>query len=1372
MSHPVAGELFVQRFLVEGQIAAGGMGAIFRAIDQQTGRPVALKLLQAQGSAGEVRRFAREAEILGELHHPHIVSHVAHGVDGAGQPYLAMEWLEGENLAERIRRGPLGLRDTVAVALGVSAALAEAHERGIIHRDLKPSNLFLPDRDPTRVVVLDFGIARHVLRMEAVTRSGVVIGTPRYMSPEQARGGRGIGPPADIFSLGCVLYECLAGAPPFSGEHMAAVLAKVMVEEPRPIRGRRGDVPEAFASLIDRMLLKEPRGRFPHGHALREALGRLELPAEDSPDAPIPMVSMTPTLTTQESYACFPDSQALREALPRMELPAGESPQTVPPTVNVMLPLGEQRIVSLAVAMPRSEERERSTAFVGDSDTPPALPPSIRHAIFQLGARVEVLAEGTVVATVLPTASASDQAFLAARCGLILRERLPDVEVAVATGRGRLRGQLPIGEAIDRALELLKDSARGGAPEAPHGVWLDALTENLLAGRFRIEHEHGRARAVREQDPTTGEDVRRLLGQPTPCVGREQELAMLESILSTCIGDSVARAAGVVAPAGMGKSRLRHEFLGRAAQRHTELLVLLGRGEIMNVGAPYGMLGQALCRLCGLVGGEPDAVRTDRLRERLGLRLAEAATQVVAFLGELCGVRLPDEGNPAMHAARSDPRLMHEYVKLAFLDWLRAECQAGPVLLILEDLHWGDALTVQLLEQALRELAELPLFVLTLARPEVQAQFPSFWASSGLQVLHLQVLTRRACERLVQEVLQRALGHAADAETVARVVAQAAGHPLYLEELIRAVAEGRHDAPPETVLAMLMARLSQLDAGARQVLRAASVFGETFTRGGLAALLRDEPHTVDVNATLAMLVRAEFIEPQREGWGADQARFKFRHALVREATYSLLTEDNRAISHRLACTHLEQAGGADPAVLAEHAYQGKVFELAARFYIEAGQRALSSFDLDAAERHARRAIECGVHGEQLGAVRAIQAWLANFRLDLQGGYAYALEALEILKPGGFWWTKTAAICFYVFIMLDRLEHADRIIRTFLESEPEPNARLAYLESGAILTIFFTDTGACHACKQVIDRLTQVAANVDPRDRGYLMIATAWWARVFEPDPYRALEEARQATALFRESGNHRWLAEALFGVGMALTDMGVWTKGEEALREAREVARTNGDVFYDMVIHLHLGFNLASQADAAKQEEARRISNTYCDQPQLGGAVQGCSNKILADLSMAAGDREAAEAAVRAALTGFVTMLPYRLQVVPTAVALSLEQGRVAEARQLAEEALVQLKKQGGLGASDVPIRLAVAQARLADGDREGGRSALRSALEQLGLYVDRIKDAGMRESYLALTHHRQLMDLAREHGMLPSTFTAGDAPSRAPDGHVIDIDT
>ncbi|HEX4421852.1 MAG TPA: hypothetical protein VH165_28265, partial [Kofleriaceae bacterium] len=403
-------------------------------------------------------------------------------------------------------------------------------------------------------------------------------------------------------------------------------------------------------------------------------------------------------------------------------------------------------------------------------------------------------------------------------------------------------------------------------------------------------------------------------------------------------------------------------------------------------------------------------------------------------------------------------------------------------------------------------------------------------------------------------------------------------------------------------------------------------------------------------------------------------------------------------------------------------------------------------------RHAQRAIECGLRDEQLGAVRAIQAWVAHFRLDLQGGYTYALEALEILKPGSFWWTKTAASCFYSLIMLGGFEHAGDLIRTFVASEPDPDTRLAYLESGfplATLLAMSGMSGARHGCNQFIDRLTQVAAGVDPKDRGYLMLAMAWRTFYREPDPYRALEEAQEAAALFLESGNRQGFAGSLYMVGMALTDMEV-TSGEEALREARKVALANGNIRHATMSHVQLGVNLAGQADAAKRAEARRISDAYRDQPQLGPPLVGAVNRILAEVSMAAGDRETAEAATLAALASYVSWPHYRMQVVPTAVALFLEQGRIAEARQLAEQTLAQIDEQGGLGICDVPVRLAVAQTRFADGDLEGGGSALQSALEQLRLRADRIKDTGMRESYLARPHHRRLIDLAREHDLRP----------------------
>jgi len=208
------GSLFANRFEIEHAAGSGGMGTVYRAVDRHSGDTVALKLLKSdRGAAGSdgTDRFGQEAQILSELRHSGIVSHVAHGQTPEGLRFLAMEWLDGQDLSERLARGPLSVRESLRVLEQVADALAIAHRRGIIHRDLKPSNLFLVGRDVNRVKILDFGIARRIAGSQTMTRTGMVVGTPEYMAPEQARGNRDLTPATDLFSLGCVLYECLAG---------------------------------------------------------------------------------------------------------------------------------------------------------------------------------------------------------------------------------------------------------------------------------------------------------------------------------------------------------------------------------------------------------------------------------------------------------------------------------------------------------------------------------------------------------------------------------------------------------------------------------------------------------------------------------------------------------------------------------------------------------------------------------------------------------------------------------------------------------------------------------------------------------------------------------------------------------------------------------------------------------------------------------------------------------------------------------------------------------------------------------------------------------------------------------------------------------
>ncbi|UQA54617.1 serine/threonine-protein kinase PknK [Polyangium aurulentum] len=266
--------LFGGRFEVERLASSGGMASVYRARDRSSGALVALKVLHAAG-AQLAGHFARESYVLAELDHPGIVRYVGHGAAPTGELYLAMEWLEGEDLAKRLERGPLSVAETITLGVRVAEALGAAHARGVVHRDIKPGNLFLPDNDIGRVKILDFGIARPQATRPA-TRTGILLGTPGYMAPEQALGARVIDARADVFSLGTVLYECLTGRPAFEGGHLMVLLSKMLAPEPPRPLDLRPDVPAALDEVVARMLAHEPAHRPENGAAVAAEIAMLD----------------------------------------------------------------------------------------------------------------------------------------------------------------------------------------------------------------------------------------------------------------------------------------------------------------------------------------------------------------------------------------------------------------------------------------------------------------------------------------------------------------------------------------------------------------------------------------------------------------------------------------------------------------------------------------------------------------------------------------------------------------------------------------------------------------------------------------------------------------------------------------------------------------------------------------------------------------------------------------------------------------------------------------------------------------------------------------------------------------------------------------
>jgi predicted Ser/Thr protein kinase len=258
----VVGETIAGRYELEEVVGHGGMSSVYRAHDSLLERYVALKVLHQQYNEDEdfVERFKREARSVAQLQHPNIVTVIDRGEED-GRQYIVFEFIDGENLKELVvRKGRLGVRDALEIALEVAQGLAFAHEHGLVHRDVKPQNVLL--NGDGRAKVTDFGIARSLDVEHGMTQTGTVLGTSNYIAPEQAS-GQPVDAHTDVYSLGVVLYEMLTGEVPFPGENFVAVAMK-HIQEPSPsVLDVRGDVPLRIAEMVDRALEKDPEHRFP-----------------------------------------------------------------------------------------------------------------------------------------------------------------------------------------------------------------------------------------------------------------------------------------------------------------------------------------------------------------------------------------------------------------------------------------------------------------------------------------------------------------------------------------------------------------------------------------------------------------------------------------------------------------------------------------------------------------------------------------------------------------------------------------------------------------------------------------------------------------------------------------------------------------------------------------------------------------------------------------------------------------------------------------------------------------------------------------------------------------------------------------------------
>lgn len=282
----------ISHYRIVEKLGEGGMGVVYVAEDTVLGRRVAIKTLTGGGGPGDQHfraRFLREARAISKLSHPHIANIYDYGETRDGQPYIVMELVDGSTLGELMRREKLTIQRSVGIIKQVAEALAEAHRHGIVHRDIKPSNIAINERG--NVKVLDFGLAKEIevgpsdpeaqTRLHTQTREGVIVGTPMYLSPEQALGIK-VDARSDVFSLGGLLYECIAGKPAFFGRTAVEICAKVVRDDPPPPSQFNPDVSSELDHIALKALAKKPEARYQTAEEMIEVLDGALLSMRDA----------------------------------------------------------------------------------------------------------------------------------------------------------------------------------------------------------------------------------------------------------------------------------------------------------------------------------------------------------------------------------------------------------------------------------------------------------------------------------------------------------------------------------------------------------------------------------------------------------------------------------------------------------------------------------------------------------------------------------------------------------------------------------------------------------------------------------------------------------------------------------------------------------------------------------------------------------------------------------------------------------------------------------------------------------------------------------------------------------------------------------
>jgi len=952
-----AAPIFVGKYEILEKLGQGGMGVVFKAKDTKLNRFVALKFLSRELTAHPEfkQRFMQEAQAASATEHQNICAIYEIDETAAGQIFIGMALYEGETVKDRIQRGPLPLKEALDILKQLTRGLSQAHRRAIIHRDIKPANIMVTTEGVIKI--LDFGLAK-LSGISDLTKGWQIMGTASYMSPEQAQ-GEDVDQRSDLWSVGMVFYQMLTGRLPFKGDHADVYIHSLLHEQPIPPSVFRDDIPEEAEDIILKCLQKSPQDRYDSAEELLRDLAKLE--SALARRAAQPAIGREPgperTRETERRLATVMFAEILGYAEMLKSLDVEEAP----------------RVISRCLMV-------------------------LNSSCTQYGGKVDKLAENLMMVVFGVPRSVEDAPKKAINAAIEMREslgRFNDTEglkrplgirigvytgmvIAGPLGPGDTHQYSIMGEPVELALRLKEASA-------PGEIAVGALTYRYTKNEF----DYQKLKPLAQQERKDLISVYRLLSAKakvyraaplgsermifSEMVGRRGELDKLKLLVLKAIGGEGA-IVSIVGEAGIGKSRLIAELTQQDDMKRVNFL--LGRALSFGQNLSFHPLIDILKSWAGITDEDTALSSSQKLERAIRNVFPEGVAEIYPFIATLMGIKLS-----GAHAERIEAVVGESLEKLimkSFRELLVHAAAVQPIVFVIEDLHWADLSSIELLGSLYRLAENNRILFINVFRPDYEETSERLLKTIRTRYgpraseIYLEPLDGGECETLVANLL-----HTTDLpdHIMGLIAKQAEGNPFFIEEVARSfiddgVVERKNGrfyitdkvdsvVIPETIHDVIMARVDKLDEQTKSLLKVASVIGRYFFYSILTAVAES---VGEIDDKLEYLKEIQLIRERRY---RAELEYLFKHALARESIYSSILLKTRKSLHLSIARAIEGVFGDRLnefyGMLALHYSLGEDLVKAEEYLIKAGEEALKAAASSEAIHYYQEALRVYLH---------------------------------------------------------------------------------------------------------------------------------------------------------------------------------------------------------------------------------------------------------------------------------------------------------------------------------------------------------------------------------------------------------------------------